>query len=88
MNYSKDEFVTLSFGTTGGPGSSGGSGTLIEDIEPSPDQAGEKVKLLIKVLKLKEVALPKAQPIEKENIIKQADKDKELSVSSSTEAKG
>lgn len=86
MTYSQNEYVTLSFGTTGGPGSSGGAGSLIEDLEPSTDQQ-EKNQTPDKSMEVKEVTLPKAQATEKDNIIKPADKDKDLSIKSTTEAK-
>lgn len=86
MSYNESDYVTLSFGTTGGPGSSGGAGSLVEELEPSKDKE-EKSLTPDKSMEVKEVELPKAKTSEKENVIKPADKDKDLSIKSSTEAK-
>jgi protein TonB len=86
ITLGESDYVTLSYGTTGGPGSSGGSGSLLEDIEPSPNKE-EQSQTLDKSAEVKEVDLPKAVNNEKENVIKQADKDKDVSEKASTEAK-
>lgn len=86
IDYSENEYVTLSFGSSGVPGSSGGAGSELQDFEPSTDKQ-ENTQTIDKSTEVKEVTLPVAKTLEKENVIKPADKDKDLSIKSTTEAK-
>jgi len=86
IDYGRSEYVELSFGNTGGPGSSGGVGTSLQDIEAS--NTNELInQTLDKNTEVKEVDLPKAVNTENENVITPADKNKDLSIKSSTESK-
>ena len=83
FEYPPREYVELSFGQSGETGSSGAKGTLIEEVKELPasqikNQTTNKNEIV------REVELPKAVNTEKENVIKPADKDKEVSSVSST----
>jgi len=83
LDYPPREYVELSFGRSGAIGSSGAQGNQIEEVEQlsSPQ---EKNQTLDKSEDVKEVELPKAKNTEEENVIKPADKSKEIaSVSNS-----
>src|SRR3990167_11190138 len=83
LDYPPREYVELSFGRSGDIGSSGAQGNQIEEVEQlsSPQ---EKNQTLDKSEDVKEVELPKAKNTEEENVIKPADKNKEVaSVSNS-----
>ena len=76
ITYPPKEYVELSFGTSGKPGSSGAIGTQVEKIEET--SKAEKVNQTENNnLEVKEVKLPKAKNTEEENIIKAADKKKD-----------
>jgi protein TonB len=83
LEYPPHQYVELSFGRSGEIGSSGARGNRIEEVEQlsSPQ---EKNKTIVKSEDVKEVELPKAKNTEEENVIKPADKSKEVaSVSNS-----
>jgi outer membrane biosynthesis protein TonB len=78
LDYSPSEYVELSFGISTKTGSSGAKGTQIEKVEEvsKPEiksQTQEKNK------EVKEVKLPQAKNTSDENVIKPADKNKEVS---------
>lgn len=78
FEYPPREYVELSFGRSGEVGSSGAQGNQIEEIEQlsSPQQINQTVD---KSKDVKEVELPKAKNTEEKNVIKPADKSKEVS---------
>ncbi|OGU72341.1 MAG: hypothetical protein A2V93_01630, partial [Ignavibacteria bacterium RBG_16_34_14] len=80
------DYVELSFGVSGGPGSSGNIGSQIIEVEElsKPEEKNETVD---KSKEVKEVELPKAKNTSEENIIKPADKMKEKTTTSKTESK-
>jgi TonB family protein len=83
LDYPPHQYVELSFGRSGEMGSSGARGNQIEEVEhlSSPQ---EKNQTIVKSEDVKEVELPKAKNTEEENVIKPADKSKEVaSVSNS-----
>jgi protein TonB len=86
LDYTPIDYVELSFGKSGETGSSGAKGTNIEKVEEisKPEEKSETVD---KSLIVKEVELPKAKNTEDENVVKPADKSKELSTESKTENK-
>jgi protein TonB len=85
LEYPPREYVELSFGQSGETGSSGAKGTLIEEVKELP-ASQIKNQTVNKNEVVKEVELPKAINTEKENVIKPADKDKEVSSVSSSKS--
>ena len=85
FDYSPREYVELSFGNSGESGSSGAKGSLIEESEQLIASKNEN-KTVDKNLNVKEVELPKAKNTEEENVIKPADKNKEVSAVSSAKS--
>lgn len=84
QNYASKDYVELSFGNSGYSGSAGGAGTSIEDIQPgSENEMNEKTIEKDKVVK--EVELPKALNVTKENPVKPAD-NKDLNIKPKSEA--
>lgn len=85
MEYPPREYVELSFGISGESGSAGAKGSLVENIQ---EQAAvqEKNQTVTKNEIVKEVELPKAKNTEDENVIKPADKNKEVSTASNTKS--
>lgn len=84
FDYEASEYVELSFGVSSQTGSSGSKGNQIEMVQENPkpevkDATKDKNK------EVKEVDLPVAVNTSEENIIKPAEKDKEVSEKSSTE---
>lgn len=83
IDYPPKEYVELTFGTSGEPGSSGAVGTQIEKIEeaakPEPENKTPK-----KAENVNEVNLPKAKNTSEENIISPADKNKDVASSQET----
>jgi len=86
IDYPIKEYVELSFGISGEPGSSGNIGSQLTDVEElsKPEEKSETVE---KNKEVKEVELPKAKNTSEENIIKPADKEKEKSTAAKTETK-
>jgi membrane protein involved in colicin uptake len=76
ITYSPKEYVELSFGTSGQPGSSGAVGTSIQKIQETstPEIKSKTVETKREV---KEVELPQAKNTSEDNIITPADKTKE-----------
>ena len=83
FDYPPREYVELTFGQSGEIGSSGAQGSQIEEVQQlsSPE---EKNQTLDKSKDVKEVELPKAKNTEVENVIKPADKNKEVSSESNS----
>lgn len=77
-DYPPREYVELSFGNSGNVGSSGAQGTQIEEVK-SLSSPQEKNRTVEKNEIVKVVELPKAKNTEEENVIKPADKSKEVS---------
>ncbi|MGA8263443.1 MAG: hypothetical protein WB779_03285 [Ignavibacteriaceae bacterium] len=86
IEYPTKEFVELSFGTSGQPGSSGNIGTQVNQVEKLSKQE-EKNETKNKSEVVKKVKLPEAKNTSNENIIKPADKDKKKSDTNSKERK-
>jgi outer membrane biosynthesis protein TonB len=78
LDYPPHEYVELSFGNSSESGSSGSPGNLIEQVTAA-SSSEEKNQTIDKSLIVKEVKLPKAENTEEQNIIKPAEKDKEIS---------
>jgi protein TonB len=76
MDYAAKEYVELSFGESNKPGSSGSTGTQIEDIAPAPRLQKENKKD-DKSTDVKEVKLPVAKNTSDEEVVKPADNKKE-----------
>ncbi|HSP88412.1 MAG TPA: energy transducer TonB [Ignavibacteriaceae bacterium] len=85
IDYPVKDYVELSFGVSGEPGSSGNIGSQINEVEElsKPEEKNETVD---KSKEVKEVELPEAKNTSDENIIKPADKEKDKSVSSKSES--
>lgn len=79
VDYSPTDYVELSFGTSGNINSSGAIGDQIEKVEElaKPEEQTETVD---KNIEVKEIELPKAENTSKENVIKPADKDEDVSL--------
>jgi protein TonB len=86
FDYEPLEYVEVSFGVLNEEGSSGSEGSKIEMVEENT-RAEEKNVTEDKRKEVKEVELPVAVNTSEENIIKPAEKDKEVSEKSSTENK-
>jgi protein TonB len=86
FDYEPLEYVEVSFGVLNEEGSSGSEGSKIEMVEENT-RAEEKNVTEDKSKEVKEVELPVAVNTSEENIIKPAEKDKEVSEKSSTENK-
>jgi protein TonB len=86
IDYPDKEYVELSFGVSGESSSSGAKGSLVTEVEElsKPEEKNETVD---KSEEVKEVELPKAKNTSEENVIKPADKEKEKTTASKTEAK-
>jgi protein TonB len=84
FEYEPSEYIELSFGVSSETGSSGSQGNQIEMVEelskPEVENLTED-----KNKEVKEVDLPLAVNTSEENVIKPAEKDKEVSEESSTE---
>ncbi len=86
IDYPAKEYVELSFGTSGQPGSSGNIGTQVNQVEEQSKQQNKNVtKNNTDVVK--EVKLPEAKNTSEENIIKPADKEKKKSDTNEKESK-
>jgi protein TonB len=83
LEYSPREYVELSFGNSGESGSAGAIGSLIEEADKSV-VAKNKNQTVDKSQNVKEVELPKAKNTEDENVIKAADKNKEVTTASTS----
>lgn len=83
LDYPPRDYVELSFGISGESGSSGARGSLVENVEKQ-STSQEKSQTVVKNEIVKEVELPKAKSTEDENVIKPADKSKEVSTASSS----
>ncbi|RPI72682.1 MAG: hypothetical protein EHM47_07730, partial [Ignavibacteriales bacterium] len=83
IDYPQQDFVELSFGVSGEPGSSGAIGSQVTDVEElsKPEEENETID---KSEEVKEVELPEAKNTSEENIIKPADKEKEVTIASKT----
>lgn len=84
FEYESVDYVELSFGVSSQDGSSGSEGNQIKMVEENPkpqikDVTEDKSK------EIKEVDLPDAENTFEDNIIKPAEKDKEVTDESSTE---
>lgn len=77
LEYPPREYVELSFGRSGDIGSSGAQGNQIEEVEQLSNPQN-KNQTSDKSEDVKEVELPKAKNTEEENVIKPADKSKEV----------
>ena len=84
FNYEPLEYVELSFGVSTQTGSSGSEGKNIDRIEEASPME-EKSVTEDKNTEVKDVNLPVAENTSEDNIIKPAEKDKEVSVQSKTE---
>jgi protein TonB len=78
LEYAPREYVELSFGNSGEIGSSGSPGNLVEEVQKI-SSSQEKNQTVDKSVSVKEVELPKARNTEEKNVVKPADKDKEVS---------
>ena len=85
FDYPPREYVELTFGQSGEIGSSGAQGSQIEEIEQL-SRPEEKNQTLDKSKDVKEVELPKAKNTEEENVIKPADKNKEVTSESNSKS--
>ncbi len=85
LDYPPREYVELSFGQSGDQGSAGAQGSLIEKVEKL-NNPQEKNQTVDKSENVKIVELPKAKNTENENVIKPADKSKEVSTASNTKS--
>jgi protein TonB len=83
LEYPPREYVELSFGNSGESGSSGAIGSLIEETDKSVVAKNEN-QTADKSQNVKEVELPKAKNTEDENVIKAADKNKEVTTTSTS----
>ncbi|RPI66025.1 MAG: hypothetical protein EHM47_17625 [Ignavibacteriales bacterium] len=83
IDYPQQDFVELSFGVSGEPGSSGAIGSQVTEVEElsKPEEENETID---KSEEVKEVELPEAKNTSEENIIKPADKEKEVTIASKT----
>jgi outer membrane biosynthesis protein TonB len=86
ITYPARDYVELSFGVSGEFGSSGAIGSRMEKVEEIAEPE-EKSKTADKSSEVKEVELPKAVNTANENVIKPADKSKEVASKTSTESK-
>lgn len=86
ISYPPKEYVELSFGTSGQPGSSGNIGTQVNQVEDLSKKQ-EKSETKNKSENIKKVKLPEAKNTSEENIIKPADKNKKKSDSNTKESK-
>lgn len=84
VDYPAQDYVELSFGVSGELGSSGAIGRQIQKVQEL-SKPEEKTETVDKSKEVKEVELPKAKNTEEENIIKPAEKDKEVATISRTE---
>jgi protein TonB len=84
FDYEPSEYIELSFGVSSQTGSSGSEGSQIEMIDEVSKQEVENLTE-DKNKEVKEVDLPVAENTSEENIIKPANKDKDVSDESSTE---
>jgi protein TonB len=84
FDYEPSEYIELSFGVSSETGSSGSQGNQIEMVEELSKPAVENLTE-DKSKEVKEVDLPLAVNTSEENVIKPAEKDKEVSEESSTE---
>ncbi len=84
FDYEPSEYIELSFGVSSETGSSGSQGSQIEMIEELSKPEVENVTE-DKSKEVKEVDLPLAVNTSEENVIKPAEKDKEVSEESGTE---
>lgn len=88
IKYSIDlpvkDYVELSFGVSGELGSSGAIGTQIKKVQELA-KPEEKTETVDKSREVKEVELPIAKNTQDENIIKPAEKNKEVSATTKTE---
>ncbi|HKI77895.1 MAG TPA: hypothetical protein VKA26_05090 [Ignavibacteriaceae bacterium] len=75
VNYPRNDYVELSFGTSGKPGSSGNVGTQVNQVEELSKKE-EKDKAKESKDNVKKVKLPEAKNTSDENIVKPADKEK------------
>lgn len=82
FDYTPSEYVELSFGISTKMGSSGAKGKLIEKVD-EVSKPEEKSQTVEKNKEVKEVKLPQAKNTSEENVIKPADKNKEVAVKSS-----
>jgi outer membrane biosynthesis protein TonB len=83
LDYTPKEYVELTFGTSGEVGSSGAIGTQIKQVEevakPQPKNQTQN-----RSEQVKDVRLPKAKNTSEDNIIKPADKEKEVASNNKT----
>jgi outer membrane biosynthesis protein TonB len=83
LDYAPKEYVELTFGTSGEVGSSGAIGTQIKQVEevakPQPKNQTKN-----KSEEVKDVKLPEAKNTSEDNIIKPADKEKEIASNNNT----
>ena len=84
MDYPANEYVELSFGTSGKLGSSGNVGEQISEVEEriKPEQKTETVQQNVEV---KEVDLPVAKSSSEENIIQPSKDEKEETIQNKIE---
>jgi len=75
IEYPRNDFVELSFGTSGKPGSSGNIGKQVNQVEDLSRQEEKNESKKSKDV-VKEVKLPEAKNTSTENIIKPAEKDR------------
>lgn len=85
LDYPPREYVELSFGISGQSGSAGAKGSLVENTDKQIAQQ-EKNQTITKNEIVKEVELPKAKSTEDENVIKPAEKSKEVLASNKAKA--
>lgn len=83
LDYPPRDYVELSFGISGESGSAGSKGSLVENFEKQT-AVQEKNQTVEKNEIVKDVELPKAKSTDLENVIKPADKNKEVSTASNT----
>ena len=86
IEYPAKQYVELSFGTSGQPGSSGNIGTQVNQIEKLSKEQ-KKSEATNTNNEVKKVKLPEAKNTSDENIIKPAEKNKEISDTNKKESK-
>ena len=79
LDYEPSDYVELSFGVSTKQGSSGSEGNQIDKVEEVAKQEKENLTE-DKNKEVKEVKLPSAENTSDENVIKPADKEKEISI--------
>ena len=86
IEYPAKQYVELSFGTSGQPGSSGNIGTQVNQIEKLSKEQ-KKSEATNTNNEVKKVKLPEAKNTSDKNIIKPAEKNKEISNTNKKESK-